>query len=426
MSTLTDRLQTAIRERYAARVIRERYAQGVHAPKGGVHIAGKEFRGGEFIPGDVVEEATPDERAALTKTRPGFEAVSKAGGKPAERRWVHADESGDLPPEIAERAKALKIPPGLSGVQIASDPASPLQAIGYDAKGRQKRIYSVAATSENAAAKWRRVSEFMQPGAGLDRFRKKAADDIKGPDGPDKEAALVLYFQDKTGIRVGTGRETGGKVKAYGASTLEAQHVTVDGTTVTFDFIGKEGVRNQGTVKDAALAALLAPRIAKGGKLFDVSYGKITRYFKSATGGDFKVKDLRTVTAAETALSAIKKIPRPTNEKEFQQRRRQVGVIVAAKLNHVAKLDKKTGELRRSPDMALNNYIPPEVFSEWQAKLLTSSGPASKTSASSPTTSATPAKSAKTPTQKATTPKQTKSDMTSRFRDAFNAARNAR
>ena len=37
----------------------------VHAPKGGVSIGGKQFKGGEFIPGEVLEKATKEEKAAI-------------------------------------------------------------------------------------------------------------------------------------------------------------------------------------------------------------------------------------------------------------------------------------------------------------------------------------------------------------------------
>jgi len=37
----------------------------MHAPKGGVSIGGQQFKGGEFIPGDVVAAATPEEKATL-------------------------------------------------------------------------------------------------------------------------------------------------------------------------------------------------------------------------------------------------------------------------------------------------------------------------------------------------------------------------
>jgi len=48
----------------------------VHAPAGGVSIGGKKFKGGEFIPGDVIEKATEEEKAK----------VEGKGGEPAERK----------------------------------------------------------------------------------------------------------------------------------------------------------------------------------------------------------------------------------------------------------------------------------------------------------------------------------------------------
>lgn len=47
-----------------------------HAPKGGITIRGKEYRGGEFIPASIVASASPEERAELekkTQTEPGVE-----------------------------------------------------------------------------------------------------------------------------------------------------------------------------------------------------------------------------------------------------------------------------------------------------------------------------------------------------------------
>ena len=37
----------------------------VHAPKGGVSIGGKKFKGGEFIPGEDLAKATPEEKAKI-------------------------------------------------------------------------------------------------------------------------------------------------------------------------------------------------------------------------------------------------------------------------------------------------------------------------------------------------------------------------
>lgn len=48
--------------------------EAAHAPRGGVTIGGKFFRGGQFIPGEVMAKASPEERAAVeggeTKSKP--------------------------------------------------------------------------------------------------------------------------------------------------------------------------------------------------------------------------------------------------------------------------------------------------------------------------------------------------------------------
>ncbi len=41
----------------------------VHAPKGGVAVGGKKFKGGEFIPGEVLEKATREEKAKIEGER---------------------------------------------------------------------------------------------------------------------------------------------------------------------------------------------------------------------------------------------------------------------------------------------------------------------------------------------------------------------
>jgi hypothetical protein len=52
--------------------------QSVHAPAGGVNIQGKQYKGGEFIPGDVVAKATTAEKSAI-EGKDGREAVKTTG-----------------------------------------------------------------------------------------------------------------------------------------------------------------------------------------------------------------------------------------------------------------------------------------------------------------------------------------------------------
>lgn len=56
---------------------------------------------------------------------------------------------------------------------------------------------------------------------------------------PAKLAALIM----STGIRPGSESDTGAKVKAYGATTLEGRHVVTDSEGNTrLQFVGKKGV----------------------------------------------------------------------------------------------------------------------------------------------------------------------------------------
>ncbi len=57
--------------------LRVRRMGAVHAPKGGVSIGGKNFKGGEFIPKEVMDGATPKEKAKLS----GGDEDKKAKGK---------------------------------------------------------------------------------------------------------------------------------------------------------------------------------------------------------------------------------------------------------------------------------------------------------------------------------------------------------
>lgn len=63
-------------------------SDGRHAPKGGITIGGTTYKGGQFIPGDVIAAATPEERAALDADDPGKNSGAdaapdrKAGRRP--------------------------------------------------------------------------------------------------------------------------------------------------------------------------------------------------------------------------------------------------------------------------------------------------------------------------------------------------------
>jgi DNA topoisomerase-1 len=252
------------------------------------------------------------------------------------------------------RAKELRVPPAWKNVQINKDRSADLQATGTDVKGRKQYLYSAAHTEAAAAEKFARMKEFNRE---LPSIRQKIAADLKDPNisAEDREAAAALLLIDRTAFRPGTDDETGGAVKAYGATTLEAPHVKIRGDELYFDFTAKKGVRVQKTIKDKELAAILRPRVAKGGRLFETSDDGVRKYLHSRDG-DFQVKDFRTWHATTEALAAVKEMKPPTTQKEFDKARKTVGDRVAKVLGNTRAI-------------ALKSYIDPAVWSTWKSKI---------------------------------------------------------
>lgn len=464
MDSTGSRFAAAISAAYQSQTARDRYAKGHHAPRGGITIGGKKFAGGEFIPGNVVSAATPEQKAKLEPTREGFEAIRQGSvvpeGKPVvvggktygpgdwlpsgavskvERSGKGSDKKAlkeslgdrelsraffdadgkELHPGLAEFLQTVqsgksKLTPELSDIQISTDPKSDIWAFGRKPNGKITYIYSPEFQERKAAEKWARNAKFAAEGGPLEKLRAQVQEEIDGEDGDDREAAMVLRFLDLAAIRIDSSEgRASGKVRAYGASSLEAQHVTIDGDRINYSFIGKEGIENFGSIDDAQLAEALKPRVAAGGRLFRTNYKKVTDYFKRTVGKKYLIKDIRTANATESALEAIAEMVTPTTENEYNERRRAVGVKVAERIHHVSKIDKKTGARVYSPGMALDNYIPPEVFAPWQSAVGTfrpeepdsttssskaSSTPARKKKAKKTPTGGTPKKPAATPT----------------------------
>lgn len=254
------------------------------------------------------------------------------------------------------RLKALTIPPGWTHVRLNTDPKADLQAVGIDAKGRAQYRYHAAHAASAAAEKFARLKAFT---AELPSIRQQVLADLKNRSlsAQDRDSAAVLYLIDQTGFRVGSDRETGAEVQAYGASTLLARQVHLDGDTATFRFIGKKGVQIEQTLTDHRLAQILAPRLKAGGRLFPATTDAHVRDYLHARDGLFKVKDFRTSVATVTALRAIKDMPMPTSAAAFARAQRDVSVIVAAKLGN-------------RPAEALKSYIDPAVFARWKARTI--------------------------------------------------------
>lgn len=282
---------------------------------------------------------------------PKAATLVKSGNLTREQRSTPENVTDPIPEHMRaatpdDRAR-LKIPPAWTNVVVTDDPKAPLQARGRDAGGKQQSRYTPEYEQEQADKKFARIRELHKQLPQLDAALAR--------DAPTNDTAAAVYLMRKMGVRNG-GSVTNAKVKAYGATTLEARHVVVDGDAVRLDFIGKEGIHQDHEVTDPALKKLLLDRIA--GKaptdpLFDTNSDKTLAYLKQEAGGeDFKIHDLRTYLANSKALELMDGIDRPQELKEFKEMKMRIAKLVSDVLGNKS-------------EQALKSYINPAVWDAW-------------------------------------------------------------
>lgn len=312
------------------------------APKGGVTIQGTFYRGGEWIPGEVLESATEEERKAIDSSAGQESAVAVGKSKPTFDQYMSAKNKTDA--EVFREAKAdgISIPPAWTQVTYYGA-TQDIIAEGRDLVGRKQRMenpeYRKRISAENNA----RITRDLKPR--MQQLRERLREDAIAGD----EQSKVLYLISLTGFRIGGRGDGRSKVQAFGASTLRGEHVSVEGDTVTFDFPGKKGVRQQHTVTDPVIAGMMQ-EAKSGHAIFTTRDSKIRDAWKSKYGGE-KVHDLRHVVATEIAeKELINSVPpRPKTEREKKRLIKSIAKTAAKKLGN-------------NPSQTLGTYIDPRLW----------------------------------------------------------------
>lgn len=308
----------------------------VHKPgsRGG-HIRGYDKHGNPIY-GDPGHTMHGHAKAQQPKPK------GKGGGR---EQLIAAKSEADQKAFAEAEQRGIKLPPAWTNVWVSPNKKADLQATGKDSKGRKQYVYSVDARNRADAKKFARLRQFHKS---LPAMQRRIAGDFD-----TKDEAKVLHLISQTGFRIGSEADTGGDKQAFGASTLRAEHATVDGDSVTFEFTGKKGVQQKHTIRDAGLARHIE-QVGEG-KLFNTDADKVRTYLKSISGGkDFKVKDFRTYVATEEALKHVKGMPAPDTDAKRKKAVMEVARKVAAKLGN-------------TPQMARDSYIDPTVFKQWDA-----------------------------------------------------------
>lgn len=291
---------------------------------------------GKFTTKDKDADGIPNSpgKEKVKRETVGIEYVKGLG-------WTQGGKG--LEGEVAARVKALRIPPGWKDVQLIADPDSALQATGVDSKGRKQYLYSAAHALEASAQKFARLASFHENVA---KIRKNIDARMSEPD--DHIAALRLI--DRTGIRIGSDAETGGKHKAYGATTLLGKHVIMSGGQIKLEFEGKHGKKNTRDFYDKKLSEYIKSKnLGPEDRVFSTSDSRVREVMKEVGGQDFSPKDFRTWHGTRVALETLKDQPKPKTEAEAKKLKAEVA--------------KKVSEfLSNTPAVALESYIDPKVF----------------------------------------------------------------
>jgi DNA topoisomerase I len=291
-------------------------ARGAPALDGGAVVAA----GPEDLPPEVQEAVADAGLRYVSDAEPGIRRVGRGRGFSYRR----AGGAAPVGATTRRRIDALAIPPAWTDVWICADERGHLQATGRDARGRKQYRYHPRWRAVRDEAKFDHLAEF---GAVLPAVRAVVSEDLSRPGMPPRKViALVVALLDRTLIRVGNDayrRDNG----TYGLTTLESDHVDVDGAEISFCFVGKGGREHQVSLRDRRLARAVRSCHELGGRelftyrgtdgaLVRVDSADCNEYLADVAGPGTTVKYFRTWGATVTALEELVSHPAPLGTSE--------------------------------------------------------------------------------------------------------------
>jgi DNA topoisomerase-1 len=258
---------------------------------------------------------------------------------------------------VLERIRALAIPPAWTDVWICPSERGHLQASGRDERGRKQYRYHERWREVRDEAKFERMLAFGQALPGI----HTATDSHLRLRGLPREKALaaVVRLLETTRIRVGND-EYAKQNDSYGLTTMQDEHVDINGSDITFRFRGKSGKEHEVSVRNRRLAKIveqmqdlpgeeLIQYVDDDGNVRDVTSDDVNGYLREITGQEFTAKDFRTWAGTVLASRALAEIGE--FDSEVQGRKNVVQAVEA-----VAK------RLGNTPTICRKCYIHPAVI----------------------------------------------------------------
>jgi len=265
-------------------------------------------------------------------------------------------------PRELQRIRSLAIPPAWTEVWICPSAHGHIQATGRDAKGRKQYRYHPRWREVQDETKYDRMLLFA---VALPQVRERVARDLARPGLPrERVLATVLQLMERTFIRVGN-EEYARQNQSYGLTTLQEEHVDVEGSTLHFHFRGKSGKEHAINLRDRRLAQIVRKcQALPGQELFQyldaerqphtLSSCDLNAYLREISGQDFTAKDFRTWAGSLLAFHLLRDMPDAETETQ-------------AKKNVADAIKEVASRLGNTPAVCRKCYVHPAVLGAYLA-----------------------------------------------------------
>ncbi|MBW3572119.1 MAG: DNA topoisomerase IB, partial [Gemmatimonadetes bacterium] len=293
-------------------------------------------------------------------------ATKTAKKKTKERPWrrVGTPETGfeylrgDGKPLRSEtalaRIKKLAIPPAWTEVRISPDPAAKVQAYGYDAAGRKQYRYHPDYVAKGAKRKYRKLLEYARA---IPRLREATDQHLRQPGvGRERVLATVVRLIMRGFFRIGSERYAVSN-KTFGIATLQKKHLTIEGDSLVFRYVGKKSIDQRSVVPDTPLVEVLHEILKlpgrrlfqfvdDDGKVRPVTAAEVNNYIRQIVGERYTSKDMRTWGGTVRMATILADLGPPQSEREAKK-----NLVLACKL--------VSSELGNTPSVCRSAYVHP-------------------------------------------------------------------
>jgi DNA topoisomerase-1 len=279
------------------------------------------------------------------------------------RGFAYYDVEGTLVTDAAEleRLEGLVIPPAWNEVWICLEPEGHILVTGRDERGRKQYIYHPRWAAIRNETKFNKMLLF---GEALPKIRERVDQDLRRRGLPcERVVALMVRLLDKTLIRVGN-VEYARCNHSFGLTTLQTDHLAVNGSTLSFEFLGKSKKWHKIQLKDGRAARVirqcqelpgqeLFQYLDDDGRRHSVGSNDINDYLRQVTGQEFSAKDFRTWGGTVCVLEALREAGPGENQTQ-------------AKKNMTQAIKKAARQLGNTTTVCRNYYVHPAVLEVYQ------------------------------------------------------------